>query len=70
MYEQKKVSRKINALGWIANYMFLEKRCIVMKAFIESRFNYCPLIWIFHSRTINKKSTAYMKEPYGLSTLT
>ena len=39
-----KVSRKINALGRIANYMSLEKLCIVMKTFIESQFNYCPLI--------------------------
>ena len=50
-----KVSRKINALGRIANYMPLEKRRIVMKTFIESQFNYCPLIWMFHSRTINNK---------------
>ena len=41
-----KVSRKI---------MSLEKRRIVMKTFIESQFNYCPLIWMFHSRTINSK---------------
>ena len=26
-----------------------------MKAFIESQFNYCPLIWMFHSRTLNNK---------------
>ena len=50
-----KVSRKINALGRIANYMTLKKRRIVMKTFIESQFNYCPLIWMFHSRTINNK---------------
>ena len=36
------VSRKINALGRIANYMSLEKRRIVMKTFTESQFNYCP----------------------------
>ena len=35
--------------------MPLEKRRIVMKTFIESQFNYCPLIWMFHSRTINNK---------------
>ena len=35
-----KVSRKINALGRIANYIPLEKRRIVMKTFIESQFNY------------------------------
>ena len=35
--------------------MSLEKGRIVMKAFIESQFNYCPLIWMFHLRTINNK---------------
>ena len=28
---------------------------VVMKAFIESQFNYFPLIWMFHSRTLNSK---------------
>ena len=27
----------------------------LMKAFIESQFNYCPLIWMFHSRTMNNR---------------
>ena len=26
-----------------------------MKAFIESQFGYCPLIWMFHSRSLNNK---------------
>ena len=26
-----------------------------MKAFIESQFNYCPLVWMFHNRTLNNK---------------
>ena len=50
-----KVSRKINALRRIVNYMSVEKRRIVMKTFIVSQFNYCPLIWMFRSRTINNK---------------
>ena len=50
-----KVSRKINALGWFANYRSLKKRRIVMKIFIESQFKCCSLIWMFHSRTINNK---------------
>ena len=50
-----KVSRKMNALGRIINYMPLEKRSIVMKTFIESQFNYCQLIWMLHLRTINNK---------------
>ena len=26
-----------------------------MNSFFTSRFNYCPLVWMFHSRTINNK---------------
>ena len=40
---------------FFANYVSLEKRRIVMKTFIESQFNYCPLIWMFHPRAINNK---------------
>ena len=32
-----------------------KKRRALMKAFIESQLNYCPLIWMFHSRTMNSK---------------
>ena len=39
-----KMSRKINALGRIANYIPVEKLRVIMKTFIESQFNYCPLI--------------------------
>ena len=47
--------RKINALGRIANLMSYEKRRLIMKTFIESQFNYCPLTWMFHSRNLNNK---------------
>ena len=26
-----------------------------MKAFITSQFSYCPLVWMFHSRTMNNR---------------
>ena len=35
--------------------MCLEKRKTVMKAFVTSQFGYCPLVWMFHSRGLNKK---------------
>ena len=35
--------------------MSLDKRRMVMKTFIESQFNYHPIIWMFHSRTLNNK---------------
>ena len=35
--------------------MNIEKKRIIMKAFIESQFGYCPLIWMFHSRSLNNE---------------
>ena len=35
--------------------MTLNKRRILMKSFIISQFNYCPLIWMIHNRGLNKK---------------
>ena len=35
--------------------MNTEKRRIIMKAFINSQFGYCPLVWMFHSRTLNNR---------------
>ena len=35
--------------------MDLSKRKSLMKAFVTSQFNYCPLIWTFHSRELNNR---------------
>ena len=51
----KKASQKLNALAKIAPYMNIQKRRTIMKSFVTSRFSYCPLIWIFHSRRLNNK---------------
>ena len=51
----KKASQKLHALARIAKYMDTNKLKILMKTFIESQFNYCPLLWMFHSRTLNNK---------------
>ena len=50
-----KASKKLHALGRIATFMSFTKRRTLMKAFIEFQFNYCPLIWMIHSRTMNNK---------------
>ena len=50
-----KVSKKINPLCRISSFISLEKCRTLMKAFIESQFNYCPLIWMLHSRALNNK---------------
>jgi hypothetical protein len=50
-----KVSKKIHALTRISNLMDKDKLKLIMNAFIESQFSYCPLIWMFHSRTMNNR---------------
>ena len=52
----KKASRKLYALGRVTPYMNLSKRKILMNAFFNSQFSYCPLTWMCHSRIINKKN--------------
>ena len=51
----KTPNRKINALARIALFININKRCILMNSLFRSQCNYCPLIWICHSRTNNRK---------------
>ena len=51
----QKASRKLNALARVTNYMELPKRRILMNAFFKAQFNYCPAVWMFYSRSLNKK---------------
>ena len=49
----KNASKKLHALARVSNYMNMEKRRTIMNAFINAQFGYCPLVWMFHSRTLN-----------------
>ena len=51
----KKGNQKLHALARISGYLNEDKLKIIMKTFIQSQFNYCPLVWMFHSRTLNRK---------------
>ena len=51
----KKASQKLHALARISNYICQDRLRILMKAFIESQFGYCPLVWMFHSRKLNNR---------------
>ena len=35
--------------------MNLSKQKVLMKTFAISQFNYCPLVWIFHSGKLNHR---------------
>ena len=51
----QKGSRKLNALARLVNYMDLPKRRILMNAFLNAQFNYCPTVRMFHSPSLNSK---------------
>ena len=49
----KKASFKLHALSRVSSYLSTDKLRVILKAFIESQFGYCPLICMFHSRALN-----------------
>ena len=51
----QKANRKLNALARLTNYMELPKRRLLLNAFFKAQFNYCPVVWMFHSRSLNNK---------------
>ena len=60
----KKVSQKLHALAGAVSCMNLDKRKCLMKAFIVSQFNCCPLIWMFYCGKlilINKSHESALK---------
>ena len=50
-----KANRKLRALAQATPYMNLQKRKVLMNAFFNAQFNYCPLIWMLHRRQNNNK---------------
>ena len=51
----KEGNQKLHALMRISKYLTKDKLRLIMKTFIESQFNYCPLVWMCHSRDLNRK---------------
>ena len=49
----KIASNKLHALARISSFLDGPQRKILMKSFITSQFNYCPIIWMYCQRTSN-----------------
>ena len=47
--------QKLHALSRISHFLDTEQLKRIMKAFILSQFNYCPLVWMFCDRTLNNQ---------------
>ena len=66
----RKVQYKLHALPRIRKYLTIENVKILGKAFIDSRFNYAPLIWMFCRKTLYSKIEKFnhgtLKVVYGI----
>ena len=51
----KKASQKLNAQSRLCALLPFHRRKMLMNAFFDSLFSYCPLVWMFHSRQINTR---------------
>ena len=48
----KKASYKLHALQRIKRYLSVDKARLLAPAFIDSQFNYTPLIWMFAGKVL------------------
>ena len=51
----KKAGRKLSALASLSSYLTLTQRIVLIKSFIEAQFGYCKLVWMSHSRVLNRE---------------
>ena len=51
----QKGNQKLHALECVSKYFDKNKLRVIMKTFIQSQFNYCSMVWMFHNRTLNNK---------------
>ena len=50
-----KANQKLSAPSRMTKLLSLDKRRTLFKAFAESQFKYCPIVWMFHRSVTNKK---------------
>ena len=51
-----KANRKLTILSRMFKFLTFKKRRVLIKAYFESQFKYCPLVRTFHGRQVNKKN--------------
>ena len=62
----RKANMKLNALVRVTPYMNLQKRRILINAFFNPQFNYCPVICMFPSRALNNKISRLHERCLGI----
>ncbi len=46
----EKAGNELFALSRMSPYMDYSKLRVLLRSFVISQFQYCPLVWLFHSR--------------------
>ena len=49
----KKASQKVAALSRLSSYLHNSEKKLIFNSIVKPQFSYCPLVWIFCSRTSN-----------------
>ena len=50
-----KANRKLTIFSRMFKFLTFKKRRVLNKAYFESQFKYCPLVWMFHGKQVNNK---------------
>ena len=50
-----KANQKLSAVSRMLKLFSIKKRGTLFKAFVQSQFKYCPIVWMFHGRRTNSK---------------
>ena len=58
-------AKNIQALARIFPYIPQTQKPLLMNVCFMSQFGYCPLVWMNHSRTLNKRISGLHKRVYN-----
>ena len=62
----KKAGQKLHALARVSNYTSFNQKIQIFNAYNSSQFNYCPLIWLCHSRPLNARINRFHECALGI----
>ena len=63
----KQAGNKLNALARVSKYLDQDKRILLMKSFVISQFNYCPIIWMYCQRQSDNLSNKIHERPLRIA---
>ena len=62
----KKANSKLSTLLRMTKFMTFQKKRTLYKAFVKSKFKYCPLNWMFHAPKTNYKTNRLQEQALRL----